>query len=166
MSLSNSIVYKDLLSSLASSIAVVTVLHDDILGGLTINSFTSVSLSPLLVLFCVNSSSKTESLIQKKRAFNINFLSDTQKEISKLFSSQIENKFANLQYKLGEYCNCPIILGSLGYLECELYSHHVAGDHRIIIGKVLNFCHNKRKPLVYYDRKYYSVGQLKDLKMQ
>ena len=158
-----SLLYRDLLSSLASSIAVVTVGYNNEYSGLTVNSFTSVSLSPFLVLFCVNSTSKTFSLIKSRKAFNINFLTDKQQEISQLFSSKIDNKFDNLKFEYGQYFNCPVIPSILGYLECSLYRYYNAGDHMIVIGEVQNFCDNHRKPLVYCNRKYYSLEQLQNL---
>ena len=118
--------------------------------GITVNSFSSVSLNPALVMWCIDKkSSSLKFFVRKKYKYTIIFLSNKQKNISNQLASannQFDKKFYN-----------SIISNSLGYLTCSLHKKISAGDHYLVLHKVLK-CKilSKKKPLVFFNRKYNS----------
>ena len=89
--------FRDALSRFATGVCVVTAMAEDgTPGGLTISSFTSVSLDPPLVLFCLGR--KNEALVRQARGrrFAVNILAEDQEEVSEIFASQLEDKFAKV----------------------------------------------------------------------
>jgi len=126
--------------------------------GMTINSFSSVSLDPSLVLFSIDNKSANLALFKKNRYFSLNILSHDQLELSKAFATpKNSNKWGVEPYFLGKLGN-PIFHNSLGFFECEKQRVIKAGDHHIIIGKVLDFAKlSEQKALVYSRGKYSSL---------
>ncbi len=126
--------------------------------GMTINSFSSVSLDPSLVLFSIDNKSANLSFFKKNRYFSLNVLSHDQLELAKAFATpKNSTKWAVEPYFLGKFGN-PIFQNSLGFFECEKYRVIRAGDHHIIIGKVLDFAKmTEQKALVYAKGKYSSL---------
>lgn len=123
--------------------------------GMTINSFSSVSLDPALVLFSVDNKSSNLKFFKKSHHFSLNILSKNQLELSKAFAtSKSSNKWQVESHYLGKFGN-PIFQNSLGFFECKKQRIIKAGDHHIIIGKVLDFAKlNEQEALVYSKGKY------------
>ena len=119
--------------------------------GMTINSFSSLSLEPKQILFCIDNKSTNLRLFKKNRYFSLNVLSQEQLELAKAFAlTKNSKKWDAEPYSFGKFGN-PIFENSLGFFECK--KHHVikSGDHHIIIGEVLDFGKiNESKPLVFY----------------
>lgn len=146
--------FKDALSRFTTGVCVVTTLgQDGAPAGLTISSFTSVSLDPPLVLFCLGC--KSEALIGDAQdgRFAINILAEDQEEVSETFASQLPDKFANVAHGAGE-SGCPTIRGALAVLECSLAAIHDGGDHRIVVGRVTRLRLVGGKPLLRYRGRY------------
>lgn len=146
--------FRDALSRFATGVCVVTaVAEDGTPGGLTISSFTSVSLEPPLVLFCLGR--KNEALVAKARdrRFAVNILAEDQEEISEIFASQLEDKFAQVACGAGEG-GCPLIEDALASLECTVHAIHDGGDHLIVVGLVGRLAMLGGKPLLRYRGRY------------
>lgn len=126
--------------------------------GMTINSFTSVSLEPPLVMFCIDDNSSNLKLFKKNRYFSLNILSEDQMELAKGFATPKNSKKWGIEpYVFGKKGN-PIFQNTLGFFECEKKRVIKAGDHHIIIGEVLDFGKiNEKEPLFYYRGKYASL---------
>lgn len=148
--------FKEAMRNLVSGVTVISTRGDDgQLLGLTASSLTSVSLTPPLILFCLNSKSHSLNPIQTGKKFAISLLSEEQEDIARHFASSNINKFAEIDYTIGEFSFCPLINGANFWIECHLHADHDGGDHRIIIGKVENLIAGKQKrPLAYYNRDY------------
>ncbi|MBP7190062.1 MAG: flavin reductase family protein [Rickettsiaceae bacterium] len=151
------------MSHLVSGVVVVTTKNNESdFFGLTVSSFTSVSLDPHLVLFCLNKLSHSLSPILESGKFAVSILAEKQKSISQKFSNSTINKFKDTDYFLGKVSGCPMIAGANCFVECSLYQKYEAGDHYIIIGQVENIeivkepCH----PLAYYKRHYRILGDI------
>ncbi len=116
--------------------------------GITVNSFSSVSLNPPLVMWCIDKkSSSLIYFIKKNLEYKIIFLSNHQKNISNQLASS-NNIFDKKIYQ-------SIVNNSMGYLNCKLYKKINAGDHYIILHKVNNFKILKnKKPLIFFKKKY------------
>lgn len=146
--------FKDALSRFATGVCIVTTVgRDGAHDGLTVSSFTSVSLDPPLVLFCLGR--KTDALIDEAEGgrFAINVLAEDQEEASETFASQKPDKFDRVAYAVGEN-GCPVIRGALAVLECVVAAIHDGGDHRIVVGRVERLRVLGGKPLLRYRGRY------------
>ncbi|PCH80943.1 MAG: nitrilotriacetate monooxygenase [Hyphomicrobiales bacterium] len=141
--------YRKALSQFATGVTVVTSTKDNGTPvGLTVNSFNSVSLDPMLVLWSCQNSSPNLPVILKRRAYIIHVLADEQQNLCDLFSQPVDDKFSNLDFRMTA-SGLPKISGTLAWFECELIDDHPGGDHRILVGRVLNFDVSDGSPLVY-----------------
>jgi flavin reductase (DIM6/NTAB) family NADH-FMN oxidoreductase RutF len=123
--------------------------------GMTINSFSSVSLEPPLVLFSIDNKSSNLPLFKKNRYFSLNILSQEQQELAKAFATPKNSKKWTVEpYLLGKFGN-PIFQNSLGFFECKKQRVIKAGDHHIIIAEVMDYSKmSDKNPLIYYRGKF------------
>jgi flavin reductase (DIM6/NTAB) family NADH-FMN oxidoreductase RutF len=147
------------LSRFATGVAVVTTRNGkgDTFAK-TINAFTSVSLDPPLILFCLGKSASNYATFAEADAFAINFLSADQQALSDRFAREAEDHFRDLQTSR-LMTESPILPGCLGALDCTTETRHEVGDHLIIIGRVCAVdVSADRQPLIYFGSRY---GELK-----
>ena len=130
-------IYRRVVGNFATGVAVVTSGFGDDAHGVTVNSFTSVSLDPTLLLVCLDRASRSRAKILETEVFSINVLSDAQEHVSRLFASKDrpETWFEDLRCSYGEL-GAPLIPECLAYMECQLTETHEAGDHTILIAEV------------------------------
>lgn len=121
--------------------------------GLTCNSFTSVSLSPPLVLWCMALYSPNLAAFLEAPHFAVNFLSADQESLSRRFSSPVADRFEGVEFSSGEG-GVPLIAGCAGHLECRNETRHYIGDHVIFIGGVLRYAYAMRAPLVFSEGQF------------
>jgi len=123
--------------------------------GMTINSFSSLSLEPPLVQFAVNNKSSNLSLFKKNRYFSLNILSQDQQELASAFATPKNSKKWHVEpYFFGKFGN-PIFQNSLVFFECKKHRVIKAGDHHIIIGEIIDCAKiNEKNPLLYYRGKF------------
>lgn len=146
----------------ATGITVITVAQDDgEIHGMTANSFTSVSLDPLLVLVCVDHRARTHAHLQARQRFGINILANDQRAISEYYASLVDThqhpETAGARFDRTSH-GTPVLHGVLAYLECRLHSTQVAGDHTIFVAKVEEVVMGKGKPLLYFRGQYKQLG--------
>jgi flavin reductase (DIM6/NTAB) family NADH-FMN oxidoreductase RutF len=152
--------FKKCLSNFASGVTIVTTITGEGKSfGVTISSFTSLSLEPPLILFCLGKKSSVYKHFIETSHFAVSILTDTQQDISKRFALRDHQAiWDGIEYFHGEQTNCPVIKNSAAYLECENYGHFDGGDHTIFIGKVLNASYNENSsPLIYCHSSYHTV---------
>jgi len=139
---------KKCLSLFATGITSIVTKNSKKYIGITVNSFSSVSLKPPLVMWCIDKkSSSIKSFLKVKNNYEIIFLSKSQRKISNKFASS-DNEVNTLSLK-------KIKKDSLGYMICSFYKKLSAGDHYIILHKVKTFrVLNDKKPLLFYKSKY------------
>ena len=146
--------FKKTLSTFATGITVVTTKKNSILYGKTINSFSSLSLSPPLVLFSLDKKSSKLNIFKNSKEVSINILSQNQKIISNNFAKKNPN-WKKIEYDILKNGN-PIIKNCVSNLDCKIIDKIKKGDHIIFICKVLGVINNKKlKPLIYYKSKYF-----------
>ena len=121
--------------------------------GLTCNSFTSVSLSPPLVLWCMALYSPNLPAFLEASHFSINVLSAGQSALSRRFSTQVADRFEGVDHATGTE-GIPLIAGCAAHLECRNETRHYVGDHVIFIGHVLRGARSTHKPLVFAEGQY------------
>ena len=112
--------FKNLMKLWPTGVSVITTIDESAYKyGFTANSFTSVSLDPMLVSFCITNTSPTLAKFAASKKFAISILSDTQENIAKNFATPLIDKFLNVKHKPSPKTNCPYIEDALGWIECE-----------------------------------------------
>ena len=146
--------FKKTLSAFATGITVVATKYNSILYGKTINSFSSLSLSPPLILFSLDNKSSKLNIFKKSETITINILSKKQQIISNNFA-QKNPDWKDIEYDSLKNGN-PIIKNCVSNLDCKIIDKIKKGDHIIFICKVLQVMNNyKQKPLIYFNSKYF-----------
>lgn len=142
----------------ATGVTVVTVLDNH--GrphGMTLNSFTSVSLDPPLVLVSIDLRNATLGHFLASSHFGINVLEERQEFLSRRFSSPSANRFEGVEWTHGE-TGVPMLAGAIANLECAVTRGFEAGDHSVLIGHVVSARCAAGKPLVFYGSGYRTLG--------
>jgi len=133
-----------------TGVVVATTLGDsDAPVGLTINSFSSVSLDPPLILWSIAHSAPSLNAFRNHTSFAINILSEQQKVACMQFSQPSENKFAGIEWHSG-YDGVPVLDNALAVLQCKTYQRYAGGDHEIVLGEVRHIDHTDQAPLVFH----------------
>lgn len=141
-------------SKFATGIAIATVLSKE--GephGLTINSFTSVSACPPLVLVCIDYRCAFLHHFRSSAHFGVNILAADQEDLSVRFSQRPSDRFRDTPWTRG-VSGVPLLSGCLASLECASSQVVESGDHAIFIGEVERALYHEGAPLLYYDRSY------------
>jgi flavin reductase (DIM6/NTAB) family NADH-FMN oxidoreductase RutF len=146
--------YRKALGCFATGIAIVTASGpNEKHFGLTINSFSSVSLDPPLVLWSLQNNSPSLPIFKACHHFGISILREGQEEISSRFASKAENKFEGIEVLLSE-TGVPLISGALAHFECKNEIQHPGGDHLIFLGEVVHYQWSNGHPLLFYRGNY------------
>ena len=118
--------------------------------GLAVNSFTSVSLEPSLVAFCVAVRSRTWPMLRATGTFCVNILAEDQEALSRAFASRPPDRFLGVGWRPGR-SGAPILADVLAWIECTVEAEHGAGDHVIVVGRVQDLgVGDEGRPLVFY----------------
>ncbi len=149
--------FKQALSCWASGVSVVTAESAGQKYGVTVSSFSSLSLKPPLILFCLNDNSQMLPLIDEAKGFAVNILSTAQGDVSGHFATPGREPgphFGEIEIE-GDVGPHPVLAGVSAHLQCELHNKLAEGDHTIIVGKVVAAAGNpEAAPLVYFQRGY------------
>lgn len=146
------------LGTFATGVTVVTT--TDAHGaprGFTANSFTSVSLEPPLILVCLAKSAASCPVFQAAESYAVNILSEDQRSVSAAFSSPDADRFSRVRWST-RATGCPIIEGVVAWLDCRMHEVVDAGDHYILIGRIVDYDHTASSPLGYCRGAYVSFG--------
>ena len=133
---------------------VTVVVFEDgegVTRAMTANSFTSLSLEPPLVLFCVGKESRTGQAIHEATRFSINILAEHQRDLSQFFAGAWRS--AELPaFNFVDWAGRPRLEGCAAALACDLYAIHEGGDHWIVVGRVIGVetCQSEARPLVFF----------------
>lgn len=142
--------YRQVLGHFATGVTVITADGRGEPVGMAANSFTSVSLDPPLVAFCAAHTSATWEHIRRTRAFCVNVLSADQEDVSRAFATKGGGKFRGIGWRPGP-SGSPVIEHALAWIDCHIESEHEAGDHVIVVGRVLELeVAADGEPLLFY----------------
>lgn len=143
--------YRKVLGQFATGVTIVTTAHGDELSGMTVGSFTSVSIAPPLVGFLPMKDSGTLELVEKSGSFCVNILSSEQEALCMIFATPGEDRFAGLEHKTNALGD-PIFKDCLGWIHCTVHEIIDAGDHMFVMGlvKELELGETDVGPLVFY----------------
>ena len=147
--------FKEALGNYPTGVTIVTTTDENNNPlGLTVNSFASVSLDPLLVLWSIDHKVSSIEAFKNSGKFAIHILSGNQSELCKTFASKNVDRFASCNWSFSPL-ELPVIEGAFAVLECETYKTIEAGDHTILIGKVQDIQVNKElNPMLYHRRHF------------
>jgi flavin reductase (DIM6/NTAB) family NADH-FMN oxidoreductase RutF len=149
--------FRSILGRFATGVVVVCATVDDRPVGMSVNSFTSVSLDPPLVAFCAAHSSATWVELQRSPSFAISILAGHQQEVCSQLARKGVDRFAGVDVELAP-SGSPVIVGSLAWLDCRRAGYHVAGDHDIVLGEVEELhLASDADPLVFFGSRFVGV---------
>ena len=143
--------FRQVLGHFPTGVTVVTASTEDGPVGLCIGSFTSVSLHPPLVAFCAGDSSTSYPRIEAAGHFCVNILAEEQEEIARVFADTGDDKFAGIGWRPSVVTRAPVINDVLAWIDCQIEAIHEAGDHWIVVGRVLDLeIGHEGGPLVFF----------------
>jgi flavin reductase (DIM6/NTAB) family NADH-FMN oxidoreductase RutF len=141
----------------ATGVCVATVFDGHPLG-LTVNSFTSVSLRPPVILICLDREANVTECFRRQHIFAVNILAQDQKEISSTFAWKPDDRFEGLAWHRTER-GAPVLEGALAVIECRLIRVLPVGDHDVLFGEALAAAVRGGEPLVYFRSRYAALSR-------
>jgi flavin reductase (DIM6/NTAB) family NADH-FMN oxidoreductase RutF len=120
--------------------------------GFTAQTFHSLSMDPPLILVCPGKSVASWPRIRPTGKFCVNILSGAQEAAAMSFASKTADKFAEITWRAAPGTGSPMIDGSMAWIDCELDAEHDAGDHTIVVGRVVHvdIAEGDVHPLLFY----------------
>jgi len=147
-------------SNFATGITVITSLDAEKTPiGITANSFSTVSLEPPMVSWCIGRQSTLFKNFQQAEYFAVNILSSGQRSTSELFSSSHSDKFSQHSWHYDKH-KLPLLDGCVCQLVCRTEHRYSGGDHIILVGQVLDIVNNNMPPLIYHGGQYQTLNKI------
>lgn len=149
--------FRSALSRFPSGVNVVTT--KDAAGqphGITVSAFCSVSLTPPLVLICIEATTASHNAFAESGVFVINILKESQRELSEQFAAPAIDKFEDVVFRSGIE-GVPVLTDALASIECRLKHTYRGGDHTIYVGEVETVDLGEGDPLIYFQGEYSGV---------
>jgi flavin reductase (DIM6/NTAB) family NADH-FMN oxidoreductase RutF len=155
--------FRKALGQFSTGVTVVTVEREPgKIQGMTANSFTSVSLDPLLILVCIDQRAKILPFLQKKKSFGVSVLKAGQQAVSEYFARGVHSTEAEERLSI-RYARTPsglpVLEDTLLQLSCSTVAAHVAGDHTIFLGEVRDAEIHEGEPLLYFRGEYRAIAR-------
>ncbi|MCB9673759.1 MAG: flavin reductase family protein [Alphaproteobacteria bacterium] len=153
--------FKDALSCWCSGVSVVTTKSTDgLMYGLTVSSFSSLSLDPPLILVCIDNRNRFPAMVEEAGGFAVSILHHEQQAASNYFARPGRLPTPDFTEIEGDWTDSgqPVVKGAMAWLACEVHQQIEAGDHTIVIGRVVETFASEGEPLLYYRRAYRSVA--------
>jgi len=153
--------FRRVMGSFPTGITVLTVEREPgQVHGMTANSFTSVSLDPLLILVCIDHNARLLSYLQAQRRFGVNILKDTQQQVSAHFAKPqldpAEEARLGVRFQWTS-TGVPLLEEALAHLACNVAAQYISGDHTIFVAEVESLELKEGEPLLYHRGKYGSL---------
>lgn len=156
-------VLRNAMRAWSAGVTVVTAMYEGQRHGMTVNSFTSISLEPAMITISLQSGSRTHELIMKSRAFGLTILSSEQVQVSNVFAGRVadvNDRFASLQTE-SLVTGSPLIAGGLAWLDCRVAQTFDVGMNTLFIAEVLAARGDgSGEPLIYHSRRYWKLTDL------
>ncbi len=152
--------FRSLMRTFPAGVAVLTVDVEGERLGLTLGSLVSLSLEPPLVGVAVNREAAMHELLRRAAAFGLSLLAGDQSTLAQHFARGVPpiRLWHGIAVRAGA-TGAPLLEGAIGWLECRHSAGYEAGDHTFFVGEVVAFERGgSNSALVYFDRKYLSVG--------
>ncbi len=147
----------------ASGVTVVATGDGVRCWGMTVSSFTSVSLEPPLILVCLAKNTQTCRMILEREVFSVSLLGAYQAQLSSQFAGFTDlppgkDRFSGIEVFTAR-TEAPILREALAWLDCRLYQCYDGVSHQIIVGEVVAAGQQSEpgQPLVYHNRGYWKL---------
>ncbi|WP_280218217.1 flavin reductase family protein [Nocardia neocaledoniensis] len=152
------VLMRTVLGHFATGVVAITGIDPEIGGptGLAANSFTSVSLDPPLIAFCVAATSTSWPRVRAAGHYAVNILSAVQEPVCRQLAARGAEKFRGIDWQPSP-AGAPILTDSLAWIEAELDAEHPAGDHTIVVSRVRHLYASDLAPLIFF-RGGYGIG--------
>ncbi|GAA2613448.1 flavin reductase family protein [Streptomyces axinellae] len=150
---------KGLHRKFVTGVTIVTTMDGDRPRGLAVNAFSSISLSPPLVMVCVQRTSSTYEPLFRSRHMGISILASDQLPVASVFATKSSDKFAELRWTPAAH-GSPLIDHSAATLEARIEERLQTTTHTIFVGRVVQAAHSDRPPLIYSAGGFYDGGRL------
>jgi 3-hydroxy-9,10-secoandrosta-1,3,5(10)-triene-9,17-dione monooxygenase reductase component len=142
--------FRNVIGSFATGVAIITTELDGLYHGMTINSLTSVSLDPCMLLVCPRHGSTTGEAIRSRGEFAVNILAAHQRDLSRRFVSVTgAERFTGIDVELSPR-GMPLLPGAIAHICCRVSAIHPGGDHEIVLGQVLTCSDAEGHPLLFH----------------
>jgi flavin reductase (DIM6/NTAB) family NADH-FMN oxidoreductase RutF len=142
--------FRDVMAHVPTSVCVIAADHTDGPAGLSVGSFVSVSLDPPLVGVFVASTSTSWPRVEEAGSFCISVLADDHEHVSRRFAVSGGDKFADLDWGRSPG-GAPMLPGAVAWVDCDLEATYPAGDHVLVLGRVLDLdAGPEAAPLVFH----------------
>jgi flavin reductase (DIM6/NTAB) family NADH-FMN oxidoreductase RutF len=146
--------FREALSRFASGVTIVAAHHPSGPVGFTATGFTSVSLTPPLVLVCIDKGASAHGGVVAADYFGVSILDHRQEWIALQFARSGIDRFLGVPLRTSKADRAPFIDGALAHLECRKHTCLEAGDHTILVGEVLEGVVGPGRPLVHFARRF------------
>jgi flavin reductase (DIM6/NTAB) family NADH-FMN oxidoreductase RutF len=153
--------YRHALGRFATGIAVITTRADGLDHAMTVNSFTSVSLDPPLVLFCCEKIARFHEAVTASGTWVASVLGEDQVEASRWFAKRgrpFDDQFAAFETHKAQAVDALVLGGSLATIECRTVGAYDGGDHTVIVGEVVAVEISDGEPLLYFSGAYRTLS--------
>jgi flavin reductase len=150
--------FREALGRFATGVTVVTTTHDGRRHGMTVNSLTSVSLDPMLVLFCCLRDAVIHEPLLAAGQWAVSILAAGQEGVARCFTAREAggvDQFDEWPVRAGRVIDAPLLEGAVGHLECRTWATYDGGDHTIVVGEVLDLASGPAGDPLLYDRRRY-----------
>lgn len=147
-----------MMAPVPSAVAVVTASGLAWPSGATANAVTSLSLSPPLMLACLDRASRTLAELTRSRRFGICYLAAGDEEVARMFATKSPPNQKWRDADWSERAGAPILESALAWFVCELREIHGGGDHEIVVGEVVELGGSGGEPLVFHGGGYRELG--------
>jgi flavin reductase (DIM6/NTAB) family NADH-FMN oxidoreductase RutF len=154
--------FRRIVGRFATGITVVTTVVDGVDHAMTANSFTTVSLEPLLVLVCVEKEARFHDAVLEAGTWAVSVLDASSRATADWFATRgrpLHGQLDRVAYGRGALTGCALLDSSVATVECGTTAVHDAGDHSIVVGEVLSLGTPRpdARPLVYYRSRYHTL---------
>jgi flavin reductase (DIM6/NTAB) family NADH-FMN oxidoreductase RutF len=140
--------FRDVVGAFATGVTVVTSRFGDSMAGMTLNSFTSVSLDPLMVLVSLAHGTRTLDRVRQSQKYAVNILARRQRDVALAFAKP-GAPFA-AEHTVVDPAGYVVVRHSLAILRCEVAHTFTAGDHDLVVGEVVDFEGSGGEPLIFH----------------
>ena len=158
----DAIAFRQALGQFATGVTVITAEREaGKVHGMTANSFTSVSLEPLLILVSVDEDARMLPLLKKKKRFGVSVLKVGQEKISEFFAQPEQDESAEEALGIAfrwTAAGVPVLANTLMQLSCEVVAAHMSGDHTVFMAEVEGAEIHEGEPLIYFRGNYRRIA--------
>lgn len=157
--------YRAVVGHFATGVTVVTTYWDERHYAMTANSFTSVSLDPVLALVAIETRARFHDAVRSSGTFAVNVLASDQEDVSRWFATRgrphDDTYMGTWSFRPGPETGAALLDGALATLECRTWAEHPGGDHTLLVGEVVGIeaLRPDAEPLVYFKGTYRRLGE-------